>query len=222
MEKKIDEPKSIYTSDMVVITDDELYQVDLLNMDNKEFKKGVAYIYGDYFYTYKGEAKYDIGIAEPGIYKKNGKYILVEVTTEDDKEKYRVTDKISNTNTTNIIEMLRTNDDMLVVLPESNKIFLPELSHNDDILKRGIKQALIQKNIDIDQYKHRFTDKNALFNFKQVIKGDGKLSMLLFERGCNALNLKYTIIVEEMDPELSIGKRLEKGIIVSSEDTYDI
>lgn len=222
MEKRNDDVKTIYTSDMVIITDEDLYQIDLLDMNSKNFKKGVAYIYGDYFYTYKGDLTYDIEFATPGIYKKGDKYILVEVSTDEDKAKYKVSDKISNTNTNNIIEMLKTNDDMLVVMPESIKVFLPELSHNDDILKRGIKQALIQKNIDIDQYKHRFTDKNALFNFKQVIKGDGKLSMLLFERGCNALNLKYTIIIEEVDPELSIGKRLENSIVVSSEDTYDI
>jgi hypothetical protein len=81
---------------------------------------------------------------------------------------------------------------------------------------------LKSKDIDIDAYKARFADKNALFNFKQVIKGDGKLSMLLFERGCNALNLKYTITLEEIDPRGSVGTPLVNPVKISSEDSYNV
>ena len=81
--------------------------------------------------------------------------------------------------------------------------------------------ALIQKNVDLDRYKDRFTNKNELFNFKQVIRGDSKLSILIFNRGCEALNLKYSIVLEDKSPDDIVGDKLMEPIIVSSEDTYD-
>ena len=80
---------------------------------------------------------------------------------------------------------------------------------------------IIDKGIDIDRFKYRFVDKNALFNFKQVLKGDNRLSMLLFDRGVEAFNLKYTIVLEENGND-SIGIPLNKPIIVSSNDTHEL
>ena len=73
-----------------------------------------------------------------------------------------------------------------------------------------------------DLYKHRFTDKNALLNFKQVMKSNSKLSMLLFERGCDVLNLKYTIIIEEASPDDNVGLRLKEPIIVKSDEEFSL
>lgn len=66
------------------------------------------------------------------------------------------------------------------------------------------------------------TQKNALFNFKQVIRGENKLSILIFDRGMEALNLKYKIIIEEKDDINVVGTKLTEPIVVSSEDTYDL
>ena len=84
-----------------------------------------------------------------------------------------------------------------------------------------MKQAIINKGIDIDRFKYRFVDKNALFNFKQVLKGDNRLSMLLFDRGAEAFNLKYTIVLEE-DLGDPIGIPLSEPIVVSSNDTHEL
>ena len=106
-------------------------------------------------------------------------------------------------------------------MPESSKAFCPEITENDDILKRLMKQAIINKGIDIDRFKYRFVDKNALFNFKQVLKGDNRLSMLLFDRGVEAFNLKYTIILQE-DSGDPIGIPLSQPIVISSNDTHEL
>ena len=37
-----------------------------------------------------------------------------------------------------------------------------------------------------------------------------------------ALNLKYTIIIEEKDDDNVVGTKLSEPLRVSSEDTYDI
>ena len=67
----------------------------------------------------------------------------------------------------------------------------------------------------------RFASKNMLFNTKQVLRGPNRLSMLLFDRCTEALNLKYTIIIEEGGGEI-IGHPLEEPIIISSQDYIDM
>ena len=82
---------------------------------------------------------------------------------------------------------------------------------------------MLYKRINIDLYKERFDDKNKLFNLKQVLKSDKPLSKLLFDRAVEALNLKYTIIVEEDDPEsIIIGVPLEEPIIANSNDGLEL
>ena len=44
-------------------------------------------------------------------------------------------------------------------------------------------------------------------------KQDGKVSFLLFDRGCTALNLGYTIILHELDNGNTIGKPLTNSDI---------
>lgn len=210
--------KSMYTADQLICTNEDILKIALFNKNDESFSKGFAYIDGDYFYLYRGEMKYETKI--PGIYKRGNEVVLVPVTTDEDKNIYNVESHIADLNVENIVNILKNNEDIYISLPDSSKMFIPPVQNTDDILKRAIKIALSEKGIDIDQYKSRFVDKNALFNFKQVVKGDTKLSMLLFERGTDALGLKYTIILEELDPELSIGNILKAPIIVSSEDTF--
>ena len=142
-------------------------------------------------------------------------------TTDEEKKQYTYSDKICSTTASEIIDKINKKEVEVFVMPESSKAFCPEISENDDILKRLMKQAIINKGIDIDRFKYRFVDKNALFNFKQVLKGDNRLSMLLFDRGAEAFNLKYTIVLEE-DLGDPIGIPLSEPIVVSSNDTHEL
>ena len=118
--------------------------------------------------------------------------------------------------------MINNKEVEVFIMPESSKAFCPEITDADDILKRLMKRAIIEKGIDLDRFKARFVDKNALFNFKQVLKGDNRLSMLLFDRGVEAFNLKYTIILSEAEENNHIGARLTEPIIMTSEDTHPL
>lgn len=213
-----------YSKGSLLVTDTEVYPIELYNPELKSYKENVAYVDGDYYYVYHGEKSSKSSFLKPGIYKdtSSGEYFKVDPSTDEEKELYKSIDKIATINTDEIIKIVNTKDDLLVAIPESTKIFMPSLSNADDILKRLAKQALIQKNIDLDKFKNQFKDKNALFNFKQVIKGDNKLSILIFDRGMDALRLKYTILVEEIDPKNPIGEPLDSPIKASSEDTFDI
>lgn len=221
-----------FTKDQLLVTDKEIFQIDVLTDINTypkdyPFDESVAYIQGDYFYIYRGEAKKRaLDSLRPGIYKAPAGFVspflLVEPSTEKEKEEYNIDGKIITQLAKRIIDTANNREELLVAISESNKIFQPILAETDDMLKRLIKKILLAKEVDLDQYKDRFTNKNELFNFKQVVKGTSKLSILVFDRGINALNLYYTITVYEKDPAHAIGKPLIEPITVSSEDTYEM
>lgn len=214
----------VYSKDSLLITDEEIFEIQLYNPECLEFNKSTAYLDKEYYYIFRGERKGHPMNLKVGIYYDTDteSYFKVEPETLEEKEKFKIAGKIAITNTNSIIDVINCNEDILVDMPDSTKIFMPDLSNNDDILKRLVKQALIQKNIDLDKYKDQFTDKNSLFNFKQVIKGDNKLSILIFDRGVDALGLRYRISLEEKDPKNAIGIPLDAPIIAGSEDTYEI
>ena len=215
----------IITPDILLDDGKVMRNVLLFNDEIKEFDPMIAYLDGDYYYLYRG--KLPIAVSgdhlEPGIYfdKQSDKYVLAVPSTEEERKQYTYSDKICSTTASDIIDKINKKEVEVFVMPESSKSFCPEISEKDDILKRLMKQAIIDKGIDIDRFKYRFVDKNALFNFKQVLKGDNRLSMLLFDRGVEAFNLKYTIVLEENGND-SIGIPLNKPIIVSSNDTHEL
>jgi len=234
--KKVKENEIIdglsFSKESIIYTDTEVYKIELLGdvsllPDDYEFKDDVAYIDNGYYYLYRGQYKgTNKDKLKAGIYKNTAgadvPFFLVEPRTDSEKETYDVTTHVASLNPVSIIDTTNTKEEILIAIPESTKIFQPTLNPSDDILKRIAKMALIQKNVDLDRYKDRFKDKNALFNFKQVIRGDNKLSILIFDRGMEALNLEYTITIREKDDKNYVGTKLSAPICVSSDDTYPV
>jgi hypothetical protein len=217
----------VYSKDSLLVTDDEILSIQLYDEDLTDFKKGVAYLKEEYYYIYRGEKEKDSAedlYPMPGIYKdpKDDTIYRIDPYTPDDKRKYSMDGKISSIDAEKIIEMVNNKEEILITIPESSKNFMPTINKDDDILKRLIKSALMQKGIDIDNYKNRFVDKNSLFNFKSNLRSGNRLSMLLFDRGVEALNLRYTITIEDKDSDNVVGTALNARIIASSEDNYDI
>lgn len=212
----------------LIVTDEDVLRVEKLNIENINdgtmYEKGVAYIDYPYFYIYRGvTTTIEFERRLPGIYlTQEDHYIWIPVTPGNEDADWIVDTHFATADQKRIIDVLLDREDIQLSVPENGKVFRPEESPTDDILKRAIKRALAVKGINIDDYKANFADKNALFNFKQVVKGDGRLSMLLFERGCNALHLKYTITIEDADPRTTVGTPLINPVVVSSEDTFAI
>jgi len=223
------ESAHVYAGDKLLVTSNEVFTIQPYNETDKDFYKGVAYLDGPYYYIYRGEidlSKTNMNkVITPGIYIDSitKKSFLVEPLSEEDKEEYTYSNKISSYDPQKLVDAINMKEKIFVPIGESSNIFMPEISKEDDILKRLTKMAIIRKSVDLDSYKHRFLDKNALFNYKSVLKNENsKLSILLFDRGIEAMNLKYTIILEEKDPSVIVGNALKEPIIVSSEDTYEI
>lgn len=212
-----------------IVTKEDVLQPAILNVanvnDGTMYDYGYAYCAPPYYYIYRGTTltrEFDMKL--PGIYlAPDDHYIWIPVTEGNQDDQWKIEDKFATTNMQDIIKAMLDSEDVSLNIPESGKIFRPDELDTDDILKRAIKRALAAKRVDIEGCRKRFPDKNALFNFKQVVKSPtSRLSMLLFERGCAALNLKYTVTVEEIDPDKCVGAKLETPIQICSEDTYSV
>ena len=209
------------------ILDNATLPIRIYDPKDIEYTDSYAYLHDGFFYLYRGSCMRSIRKG-PGIFwdPEANKYYMVEVDRSNPAEVDRY--KLSSEHLINFDQEKMLNDlknnkkEIYSASKNTSKAFVPKLLVTDDTLKRTTKMFLIEKDIDIDQYRDRFSDKNATFNYKQVIKGDGKLSILLFERGLEAFGLKYTLIIEEIDPEHPIGKALSKPVVVSSTDTYDL
>lgn len=194
--------------DLLIIADDGTYTP--CTVIAQALNPGYAYVdkEKDLFYPFRG-SNYRGSATTPGLYINDDEaYEFIEPSARE-MSAYKYSTHLENLCQQNIVKVLADNKNIHYQFPESSKLFIPDISERDDILKRAIKLALKAKNIDLDSCKERFTDKNALFNFKQVIKSEtGRLSILLFERGCDALGLKFSIILEEADPKETVGTSL--------------
>ena len=209
------------------ILDNSILPIRIYDPKDIEYTDAYAYLHDGFFYLYRGSCMRTIRKG-PGIFwdPEEKEYYMIKVDKDNLSEvnRYKLSSEhLINFDREKILDDLKNNNkEIYSAAKNTSKAFIPKLLVSDDVLKRATKMFLINKDIDIDQYRDRFSDKNATFNFKQVIKGDGKLSILLFERGLEAFGLKFKLIIEEIDPDHPIGKALTKPIIISSTDTYDL
>ena len=162
-----------------------------------------AYIIGDLFYPYRGEYKTKKSTL-PGIYTNGSKEIIIE-PEKDDIPAYTVSTHVAKIDSEEIYKGIVAKEDEFQIYSDGKNAYIPDISINDDPFKRALKEAIIAKGIDIDSIKDRFSDRNAVFNFKSVMKGDNKVSTLIFERGCEAFGLGYCIVLYDKDNNNIIG-----------------
>ena len=189
-----------------------------------ELDPSIAYLDGDYYYFYRGKLSDLKGFEKvsPGIYydDESCSYVICNPETPEEIEEYRYADKITRQDADEIRNAVMNHEVVIFNTPDASHSSIPPETLEDDILKKLIKRAIIRKGVDLDQYKVRFASKNMLFNTKQVLRGPNRLSMLLFDRCTEALNLKYTIIIEEASGE-TIGHPLNDTLVISSQDVFD-
>jgi hypothetical protein len=169
-----------------------------------------AYIINDIFYPYRGEYKAKKSVL-PGIYSKGEKDILIE-PNKDEIPAYTVSTHMAKIDSDAIYDGILAREDEFQIYSDGKNAYIPDISINDDPFKRALKEAIIAKGIDIDSIKDRFSDRNAVFNFKCVMKGDNKVSTLIFERGCEAFGLGYCIVLYDKDNNNIIGHPINTEI----------
>ena len=200
-------------------------QGDLIHIE-----KDKAYVYNGYYYYFRGMVANNEEAEVPGIYynKMTRAYFVVLCDPENpahDIYSVKNNPMQPQLSADAIKKTLEEKGETIYVACHSNnsRSAIPGITKNDGFLKRAAKTVLKEKNIELDNYKSSFGNKNELFNLKQVLRSpDGKMSIMLFERLMEALHLKYTIIIEEVSPEEACGKKIMDPIRISSEDTFEM
>lgn len=183
--------------------DDEI-TVDDLKLD-------YAYILEPYFYLYRGTYISAKKSVLPGLYKTvDGEVKMVKPFLSDDKKTYNASTHWSRMSPSDIVKAIEENEADYSMYSNGKNLFLPEITANDDVRKRALKEALLVKCVDLDQCKDRFSNRNEMFNLKSNIKNEKTdTTAKIFARGTDILGLDYYIVLCERDPNHSIGVSLD-------------
>lgn len=83
----------------------------------------------------------------------------------------------------------------------ASSIYVPTINDDDDPLKKIIKQAIIDKHIDLNRLKHKMPQKYGLTNMKSALIGKTKMSIFNFMIWCELLGLDFKFIVTDNDTD---------------------
>ena len=85
------------------------------------------------------------------------------------------------------------------ILTTIDNVFAPEIYNNDTPEMKAMKQAILDKHIDLDKYEPRFGPNYN--NDKRLLKKSsitfGKLRSI-----CDALDMKVTMTIEDSSPDV--------------------
>lgn len=187
-------------SQPVIIIDDGFYMVEVYTK-NVKLKKDKVYIKGDYVYIYRGKIKSEKDIDGAGIYKLNNKVIFIK-PKEKEKEKYSI-DNINELTPSSIFDTVSENSDKffqpddIETINNNSDIFTPTIKPDDDFLKRIIKEAIIDKKVNLKNYKDRFPNEYALNNMKSGLNKSTKMTVTNFVKWAEVLGLDWKVIVDD-------------------------
>lgn len=109
------------------------------------------------------------------------------------------------------------------ILTTIDNVFTPEINEGDAPEMKAIKQAIIDKHIDLDKYESRFGPNYN--NDKRLLK-KSKITFGKFRDICDNLDIKATLVIEDAGPDVPnpIGRTITAeltGTGISLEDDGD-
>ena len=118
------------------------------------------------------------------------------------KNKYSI-DNINELSIDNIFKAIDENIDNFVqpedieIINNNSEIFRPSLKPDDDFLKYIVKKAILNKKINLKNYKDRFSNEYALNNMKSSLSKTTKMTVTNFVKWCEILGLDWEIVVKD-------------------------
>ena len=205
---------------LVLNNAEEVYPVELFFKGDK-LKKGYAYIKDDIVYIYRGRLKKTADSSIPGIYKTESGYKFVKPSKKEIESTYSV-DRVISLNVPDIIDKISGNvDDYqqpedIEIINNNSELYVPTIKEDDDFLKKIIKQAIIDKRINLRNYRALFPNDYALNNMKSALKRETKMTVPNFVAWCEILGISWEIVLSDNGKD-NINP-LPKPIIYNSED----
>ena len=168
---------------------------------SKEYEKGYGYLHGDYVYIYRGrKSTLENAKLKPGsVYIFNNEKIWIK-PTEELAEIYHKS-KIKIYDSAMIFQAIQENarkEEPPAVLETSQNAFIPTIYDDDDILKRIIKEVLVDKKIEIRASK-KYRNNYDITNLKSGIQKMTPLSIKYFTKWIEILGLEVEITCKYTD-----------------------
>lgn len=160
----------------------------------------------------------------PGIYNAGPINFMTYPKTEEQEKEYQP-EIIDFNNVTDIRdfdekrEKLANMEKQALTTTGKDNVFKPPFLENDSPEMRAMKEAITEKNIDLDKYMDRFGAKNYP-NTKRKFK-DENITLFLIKRACESLDIKATLILEDKSPDVPnpIGRRIVAELTSGFEDS---
>lgn len=187
----------IFLGRIIIGIGDTYHEVHLLTK-GKELELEKAYIVKDYVYIYKGTISSPDEVREGYLYTCNNKVIIGEVHTSE-KKKIHSVDNIIELNLDRIFEDIKKNADdfntaeMIEAVNNNAELFIPTINPDDDFLKYLIKKVIIEKKINLKNYKDKFASQNDLNNMKSGLTHKTKMSVVYFMKWLEVLGVRCKI-----------------------------
>lgn len=180
------------------------------HFEDDTLEKDYAYVHEGQCYIYGGKLKEKI--KHGYFYKNSGKLVFVPA---NDPEMSSV-NNIKNVTMIKREMVDRTNfkdqtEDIDLTDP---KVFAPPIKEEDDPLKKIVKMALQELQIDMREYYGKFDKDYDMSNLKGSLTKPNPLSMKYFLRWCEVLDLHCDIAVRSRSSRAKHALKKEIGISI--------
>lgn len=160
--------------------------------------------------------------ADAGLrYRKSAPVFFANVPegTEDEYDANKVIDySKANTykqfvETQNMVKELERD-----ILTSPDNIYVPPEDQNDSPAMKALKEAVIDKKIDLDKYEPRF---GSNYNNDKRIFNKQNISLPMLVRMCNALDIKATLTLEDQSGEVPNPMNNTISVEITSANSND-
>ena len=138
----------------------------------------------------------------PGVYIGSAISRVVE-PNEDEISDYSTNEIIDFSDVDNIQEVIEKQEELRsmerTILVNANNIFTPRIRENDSPEMVALKQAVIKKNIDIDNYEPRF---GSNYNNDKRLFDKSSITLVKLRSMLKNLDMKGTLIIEDANPDV--------------------
>lgn len=159
---------------------------------------------------------------KPGMYAGPGndpKIYLFKSPDEEESSMYNSSNILDFSNATSFKDLIEKQNKIKSaersILTTVDNIFIPVIGENDSPEMTAMKQAVIEKNIDLDKYEQRFSTNYS--NDKRILSKP-TITLLKMKTIANALDMELLLTIK--DKNESVPNPIGKEITVILTDSY--
>ena len=147
----------------------------------------------------------------PGIVVGNG-VSYIEEPDADEAISYQDSQIIDFDNTKNIHDMMEKQRIVKTlerdILTSPDNIFTPKIFDDDSPEMKALKNAVLDKHIDLDKYEPRF---GSNYNNDKRLFNKNTISLSMLKRMCEALDIEATLILSDKNEDVPnpMGRSIE-------------